>query len=710
MMMGRRRWRNKSEDLPQFFNLRISGKDFRRTVFLMLLDFYLGRCHRCAVMCFMLLLALSFDAVAQNNVVVSGEQMQDTLKSTVVTATAKPSVTVQSAPLQVMDKGDFSKLGIKELHEAVKTFSGVQIKDYGGIGGVKTVSVRSMGVQHTAVSYDGVTLSNAQSGQIDIGRFNLDNVELVTLSIGQTDDIFQSARMFASAGVLSVKTSEPVFEEGKSYNIGGAMRVSSFATYNPALYYNRKVNDKWSFAVNADWLVSDGEYPYTLVNNNTVTELNRTNTDVDTKRVEANVYGNLSKGGKLVFKGNWMSSQRGLPGSVIYYNTEATERLWDEAGFVQAHYKKSLGKWDLQGQLKYNYAWNKYSDKGEQFQGGVRTDYFTQKELYGSLSAKYQINRNIQAVVSQDLFRNSLDASYENCVYPRRNTSLTALAAKYNDGRVNAVASLLHTFISEEVSAGPAAADRSRFSPAVSVSYKPFAKENLRIRASYQDIFRNPTFNDLYYDRVGNAALNPEIARQMNLGITWRKGFERVVDEVSLQADFFHNKVKDKIVGLPTLFVWRMLNMGEVDITGADINIGTSVWMGTDYRLQAQGSWSWQKAIDVSDPTSKSYKHQIPYTPKHSGNMQLSLMAPWGTLGYLVQGVGERFSLPQNVKQNLMDAYVEHSVSFGKSFTAGKGKIQMQLECRNITDVQYEVIQYYPMPGRSFRFTLKFDY
>ena len=637
-------------------------------------------------------------------------EQNDTLASTVVTAAAKPSPTVQSAPLQIMEKDDFSKLGIKELHEAVKTFSGVQIKDYGGIGGVKTVSVRSLGTQHTAVSYDGVTISNAQSGQIDIGRFNLDNVELVTLSIGQTDDIFQSARMFASAGVLNIKTSEPVFEEGKTYNAGGAMRLSSFATYNPAVYYSQKVGQKWSFAVNADWLVSDGEYPFTLVNNNTVTEHTRENSDVDTKRVEANIYGNLQRGGKLAFKGNWMSSQRGLPGSVIYYNTDATERLWDEAGFVQTNYSKSYGKWDLQGQMKYNYSWNKYSNSGEQFHNGVRTDYFTQKEYYGSVSARYNMAKGLSAVISQDVFRNSLDASYENCLYPRRNTSLTAVAAKFNNGKINATASLLYTYITEDISTGKAAADRKRLSPAASISYKPFKGENLRIRASYQDIFRTPTFNDLYYERVGNVALNPEIARQMNVGITWRKGFARVLNDISFQADFFYNQVKDKIVGLPTMFVWRMLNMGEVDIKGADVNLGTSMWLARDLRMELQGTYSYQKAIDVSDPQSKNYRHQIPYTPLHSGSMQLSLVSGWGTLGYMMQSVGERFSLPQNIKENLMKGYTEHSLSAGKSFTAGKCKLQLQLECRNFTDVQYEVIQYYPMPGRSYRFTLKLDY
>ena len=75
-----------------------------------------------------MLLCTAAKPLGAQNVV---EQQGDTLKTAVVTASAKPSPTLQSAPLQVMSKSDFEKLGIKELHEAVKTFSGVQIKDYG---------------------------------------------------------------------------------------------------------------------------------------------------------------------------------------------------------------------------------------------------------------------------------------------------------------------------------------------------------------------------------------------------------------------------------------------------------------------------------------------------------------------------------------------------------------------------------------------------
>ena len=661
--------------------------------------------HLACAVAFML---FAHPADGQNTV--TETQLNDTINTAFVTASAKPSSTVQSAPLHVLAKSDFERLGIKELHEAVKTFSGVQIKDYGGIGGVKTVSVRSMGSQHTAISYDGVTISNAQSGQVDIGRFNLQNVEYITLSIGLQDDIFQAARMFASAGVLNIKSARPQFYDS-NVKVGGAVSFASFNTWNPSVYYQQKLSGRWSVAVNADLLTSDGEYPYTLVNGNVVTREKRLNSDVTAIRAEANVYGSFAGGGEVSFKGNWLSSQRGLPGSVVLYNNDARERLWDETAFVQGHYRKKFGeKWELQGQLKYNYAWNKYKDEKEYYPGGEKIDYYTQKELYGSVSVKYLPLKNLQLVLSQDMFGNTLDASYANFVYPHRFTSLTALAGKYTNGRFTATASLLSTFIAERLEKGNAAPDRFRLSPAVSISYKLSEERNIRIRASYQDMFRTPTFNDLYYREIGNKQLDPEIARQFNVGLTWRESFQGVLDEVSLQADGYYNKVKDKIVAIPTLFVWKMMNLGEVDIFGTDVNIGAALSFGAWFRMKINGSWSYQHAVDVTSPSDKNYMHQIPYTPKNSGTLSASLLNRWVDLGYLLNAVGERYALPQNTESNRIAGYVEHSVSLGHSFGIGLYELLLQMECQNFTDVQYDVIQYYPMPGRSYRFTIKLNF
>ena len=58
------------------------------------------------------------------------------------------------------------------MADALRFFAGVQLKDYGGVGGIKTVNIRSMGTNHVGVFYDGIQLSNAQNGQVDLGMFS----------------------------------------------------------------------------------------------------------------------------------------------------------------------------------------------------------------------------------------------------------------------------------------------------------------------------------------------------------------------------------------------------------------------------------------------------------------------------------------------------------------------------------------------------------
>ena len=122
------------------------------------------------------------------------------IEKVTVTARRSPNKVTSAVPIQTMSRQDISQLGIQNMADAVRRFAGANVKDYGGIGGLKTVSIRNMGAAHTAVSYDGVAVSNCQAGQIDIGRFSLDNVSMLSLAIGQSEDLLQSARLYASAG------------------------------------------------------------------------------------------------------------------------------------------------------------------------------------------------------------------------------------------------------------------------------------------------------------------------------------------------------------------------------------------------------------------------------------------------------------------------------------------------------------------------------
>ena len=660
-------------------------------------------------LCLCTILLLLCPNISAQSVDVTSTQHLDTVE---VVAKKRVFTTRHSAPLQILSKSSIESLGIQDMAEAIRRFSGVAVKDYGGIGGLKTVSIRSFGSQHTAVSYDGVSVSNAQNGQIDIGRFSLDNVEELSLTISQSDNIFQTARLFSSAGVINIVNAKPVFKD-KPFNLNTKVRFGSFGQINPNIRYEQKLSDRWSFALSADYMTANGEYPFTLTNGKLVTEERRENTDVEYVRAELNVFADFDSKGKLSAKGYYYGSERGLPGSVIFYNKEANERLWDKNGFAQLNYEVSLSdQWALKANAKYNYAWNKYTDIGGAYSGGKIEDRYTQQEYYAAAVAQYSPFEHLSFSLAEDVALNTLESTIKDAANPRRLSSLTALAAKYEDSRLTVTGSLLGTYTKEYVADGQdPAPDRKRLSPAIGASFRILPDRNVRIRASYKDIFRVPTFNDLYYARIGNRSLRPEKAKQLNLGLTWSESYpDWNIEQISLTADAFCNKVEDKIVALPTLFIWKMLNMGEVDIRGLDINFSSRFILPAEMTLQVAASYSYQKAIDKTDPKAKNYEDQIPYTPLHSGTASLSLENKWVNLGYTLTVVGERYVLPQNTPTNKVEGYEEHTVSANRTFDIKQCKLRLQASVVNIFDETYDVIKFYPMPGRSFLFSATFIY
>ena len=109
---------------------------------------------------------------AQKDTVVSSTKTIDE-----VTVTARRDASRDLLPVQTLTGEQLERMSALSVADAIRYFSGVQIKDYGGVGGLKTVNIRGMGTQHVGVFYDGIELGNAQNGQIDLGRFSLDNMK-----------------------------------------------------------------------------------------------------------------------------------------------------------------------------------------------------------------------------------------------------------------------------------------------------------------------------------------------------------------------------------------------------------------------------------------------------------------------------------------------------------------------------------------------------
>ena len=374
-----------------------------------------------------------------------------------------------TAPLQLFSKEALKNLHALQVSDAVKHFAGVTVKDYGGIGGLKTVSIRSLGAQHTAVGYDGIAITDCQTGQIDISRFSLDNVDQLSLSNGQSDNIFQPARFFASAGILDIQTLTPRFEKGKRTNISAAFKTGSWGLVNPSILLEQQLSPQWTVSANGEWMSSDGQYPYTLRYGNAADDLTsrekRKNTDVETFRAETGLYGNFSDKEQWRLKAYYFQSSRGLPKATTLYNDFSAQHLWDKNTFIQSQYKKEFSRqWVFRTSAKWNWSYQHYLDPAIKNNEGKTENSYYQQEYYLSASVLYRLLNNLSFSLSTDGSINTMNANMADFAHPTRYSWLTAIAGKYVNEWFTLSASALATASSAFFCASSIAFSASAFS------------------------------------------------------------------------------------------------------------------------------------------------------------------------------------------------------------------------------------------------------
>ena len=129
------------------------------------------------------------------------EPVCDSLHS--VTVTADRGVIVSRADTLSVDNS-FT------LSDVLLQSPGLHLGDNGGMGGLKTVSLRGMGSAHTTIYVDGVWVGNVQSGQNDSGMLGLESYGAAVVDYAQNS--------------ISFTTAKPVFDDGP---VAGHVRFSA---------------------------------------------------------------------------------------------------------------------------------------------------------------------------------------------------------------------------------------------------------------------------------------------------------------------------------------------------------------------------------------------------------------------------------------------------------------------------------------------------
>ena len=630
------------------------------------------------------------------------------LREVTITESRRQHVTTSTAPLHILDHEQMLSLGVTDVADALHRIPGVTLRDYGGAGGLKTVSVRGFGAKHTGVSYDGIMLSDCQSGEIDLSRYSLDNVEQLSLVIGDNDDIFIPAKNASTSSLLNIQTMGMPTGDLLPH-MTAQMKAGSFGYVSPFLRYEQNLSECFALSIVGEYTHADNEYPYELKNVTVVTTEHRTNSKMDTGHGELNFVWRFNPYNCLSGKAYYYDNDRQLPGQVHYYTNLNKESLHDQNFFGQLQYQTfNQSGWSLKWHAKFN--WNASIYQDPLTPNHYNDASYWQREAYTSASVLYTPSVHWAVDYSLDYSYNNLNGSAKRTINtrPYRHTLLQSATAKYRSNRLTALARLLYSLYLNDAMDGPSANNMRRLSPSLSLSYQLVEDVGLYLRASYKNIFRSPTFNESYYFHYGNTDLLPESTDQYNIGITWSSS--KKANNIQVTADGYYNHVKDMIVAVPyNMFVWTCINVGKVEVLGADVTLNNTYRIFDNQSLQLSGSYSFQQAKNRTNPQSQYYGNQIAYIPMHTGSLALGWENPWVSLSLHGSGVSSRWANNEHYEGTEIDGYWDMGLTAYHIFQWSEQLLELRFDLKNIFNEQYEIVRFYPMPGRSWQVSVKYQ-
>ena len=213
-----------------------------------------------------------------------------------------------------------------------------------------------------------------------------------------------------------------------------------------------------------------------------------------------------------------------------------------------------------------------------------------------------------------------------------------------------------------------------------------------------------PTLNDLYYTLVGNRNLKPEYTKQLDLGVTYE---DRIFN---IQLDAYYNRIEDRIVCLPLKgsYQWTMLNYGYTRCLGVDLSLNAHY---KHHSLLFTATY--QDDRNRTNPNEDAYNDYIAYSPKWSLTAVYTLTYKGLTASLSHMFVDKRYWTAENAIEEPLSAYNCTDLKVGYRWNIPRTRrqsITLEAECQDLFDVRYELIQRWPMPGRRFGLTLKYQY
>lgn len=616
-------------------------------------------------------------------------------------------------PKVTINKSEIDELAPYDLGHLLQRVSGVSIRSYGGLGGMKTLSLRGLGGEHTKLLVNGLPNSNAQNGQTDFGLIQLDNIEEVSVNIGEGENMTPvSAQVYGS--VVSLQTFENTFSS-KKISATSSATIGSFGQKEGFLAI--KKGGKSNFvSVSGKYRQVDGDYPYRLqMGSNEMRETRRNNsfdeyfinvgTGFKWRRDSVNSGQNILK-----INANVNGSNKQLPGAVILYNDYADETLETENYNIGGNYSFYKKRFKLKVFGVYQNKFLTYYDPSYFNLDGFIDNQYNTSIASGGVNAFYKLNK-FSFTLGTDVENSRLKNNRENLGLPERFSNTSMLKVNYTHQLLEVYGAVFNQYYIDKNQDNEHRNEFNRINTQFGISSGEKFSKVFELYAWFKQSMRPPSFNELYYTQIGNTSLQPEDAVQLNIGGTFNKTIGKT--SIGIRSNVYNNYIDNKILALPTknLFVWSISNVGKVHVLGSDLEFNLVHKMNKKLSVEAHGNFTYQEVTDRTDKDSPTYNHQLAYTPKITSNGRLSVNYKSLSVYSSVFYVGERYSLNQNTNSNLVDAFTLVDCSVGYRFKINDTHLlKAQVGVKNLFDNSYSYIRYFVMPGRNYFLKIAYEF
>ena len=597
--------------------------------------------------------------------------------------------------IDAISSREIERRNLQNVGDVVTALSGVTLKEYGGIGDIKSLSIRGSTSGQVLVMMDGQRLNTAQTGEVDLSTLPIEGVERVEVVRGGTSALYGAD---AVGGVVNIITKSKAYRPTVGMTAGMMQGSFGTSTYKGGGTF---ATERFFALLSCKYLHTDGNYYYDSPYGG---RIKRENADLTSQSIfgKSSVeLGTESLNRTLSISGQLYRDEGGSPGTT--YQPSADARKKNQNMSVAVSYDQSVGAIENTLHLGgYYHGFKTWYDES-----GPRVlpvhSYHHSIARGADVRGRVVFSAGNVLIGGYEFRRDDLSSTtvastshrLTNSVYLQNEWEPFVFTRMFFR-RLLAIPALRWDQFSDF---------GGHITPKIGLVASMGESWQGSLKANYGRSFRVPTFNELYWLKdamaSGNPNLKPESGRDFDVGTMVRVPF---FWSSAVDVTYFRNDVTDLILWQEgSRGIWMPENIGRALLQGIETKISASPWDGP-IRLE----WNYTYLNAVNKLASGAADGTVlPYRPKHTHNFSIAYEQGPMFFQVVIAYMSMRYTSPANTIT--LPSHIATSLLAAYKIPLMGSTIEARCEVKNVFDESYQVMYDLPMPTREIRVSADFS-